>query len=245
LPNCVLMDLDDKGYARYAMRYWLTDMNVDDPTDAVIRWHIMTALQRAGIKLAMEERSILLTKENEKHEEMLHQREIQLRIKTLKQVELFSQMTEKELTALAERLLFSPFAKGEIISRQGATAHWLYIVIRGEAEIYLETPDGGKRVLRDLGKGNFFGEMGLMTGAPRSASVVAKTDVECYRLDKEMFEEILRERPSIAVEISQVLAVRKAEQDSLIQGMGAESAPRDATQHSGEILATIKHFFGL
>jgi len=245
LPNCVLMDLDDKGYARYAMRYWLTDLVPDDPTDAAIRWHIMTALQRAGIKLAMDERSIHITKENEKYEELMHHREIQLRIKTLKQVELFSQMTEEELAALAERLRFSPFAKGEIISRQGATAHWLYIIIRGEAEVYLETPDGGKRVLRDLGKGNFFGEMGLMTGAPRSATVVAKNDVECYRLDKEMFEEILRERPSIAVEISQVLAVRKAEQDSMIQGMGAENVSRDVAKHSGEILATIKRFFGL
>jgi len=106
-------------------------------------------------------------------------------------------------------------------------------------------PDGGRRVLRDLGKGSFFGEMGLMTGAPRSASVVAKTDMECYRLDKEMFEEILHQRPGIAEEISQVLAVRKAEQNSLIQGMSAESASRDATQHPGEILATIKRFFGL
>ena len=245
LPNCVLMDMDDKGYVRYALRYWLTDLTPDDPTDATIRWHIMTALQRAGIKLAMDERSIHMTKENEKYEEMLHHREILLRIKTLKQVELFSQMTEQELTALAERLRFSPFAKGEIISRQGATAHWLYIVIRGEAEVYLETPDGGRRVLRDLGKGSFFGEMGLMTGAPRSASVLARTDVECYRLDKEMFEEILHQRPSIAEEISQVLAVRKVELDSMIQGMGAESASRDAAQHSGEILATIKRFFGL
>ena len=186
-----------------------------------------------------------MTKENEKYEEMLHHREILLRIKTLKQVELFSQMTEQELTALAERLRFSPFAKGEIISRQGATAHWLYIIIRGEAEVYLEMPGGGKRTLRDLGKGSFFGEMGLMTGAPRSASVLARTDVECYRLDKEMFEEILHQRPSIAEEISQMLAVRKVELDSMIQGMGAESASRDAAQHSGEILATIKRFFGL
>ena len=245
LPNCVLMEMNEKGYMRYAMRYWLADLAPDDPTDAEVRWHILTALQRAGIKLALDERSIHITKENEKYEEMLHHREILLRIKTLKQVDLFSQMTEEELAALAERLRFSPFAKGEIISREGATAHWLYIVIRGEAEVYLEMPDGGRRVLRDLGKGSFFGEMGLMTGAPRSASVVAKTDMECYRLDKEMFEEILHRRPGIAEEISQVLAVRKAEQNSLIQGMSAESASRDATQHSGEILATIKRFFGL
>src|SRR3989339_1237039 len=78
LPNCVLMDMDDKGYVRYALRYWLIDLAPDDPTDAAIRWHIMTALQRAGIKLAMEERSIHLTKENEKHEDMVRNREVLL-----------------------------------------------------------------------------------------------------------------------------------------------------------------------
>ena len=91
VPNCVLMDMDDKGYARYAMRYWLTDLVADDPTDALIRWHLMTALQRARLHLAMDERNIHLTKENEKHEEIMQQREVALRMKTLKRVELFSQ----------------------------------------------------------------------------------------------------------------------------------------------------------
>ncbi|MBI5660190.1 MAG: mechanosensitive ion channel [Nitrosomonadales bacterium] len=245
-PNCVLMEFDNKGYARYALRYWLTDLMQDDPTDAVLRWHIMTALQRAGIKLAMEERSIHITKENEKYEEGLHHREVLLRMKTLRRVELFSQMTDEELKVLAERLRYSPFARGNIIARQGdQKSHWLYVIINGEAEVYLESPGGGKRVIRDLGKGNFFGEMGLMTGAPRSATVVAKTDVECYRLDKEIFEEILHERPSVAEEISQILASRRAELDNALLDMDTASAQMAISQQRGEILATIKRFFGL
>ena len=245
LPNCVLMDMDNKGYARYALRYWLTDMMPDDPTDAAMRWHIMTALQRAGIKLAMKETSIHLIKENEKYEEVVRHREILLRMKTLRRVELFSQMTDEELKVLAERLKYSPFAKGNIISKQGATAHWLYIIINGEAEVYLETPGGGKRIIRTMGKGNFFGEMGLMTGAPRAASVVAKTDVECYRVDKEMFEEILQARPGIADEMSHILALRRAELDSALHDIDAGIAQKDTSGQRGEILSTIKRFFGI
>ncbi|MBI4937364.1 MAG: mechanosensitive ion channel [Nitrosomonadales bacterium] len=245
-PNCVLMDFDSKGFARYALRYWLTDLMVDDPTDSTMRWQIMTALQRAGIKLALEENSLHITKENEKYEELVHHREVMLRMKTLRRVELFSQMTDEELKVLAERLKYSPFARGNIISRQGdQKSHWLYVIIHGEAEVYLESPGGGKRVLRSLGKGNFFGEMGLMTGAPRSATVVAKTDVECYRLDKEMFEEILRARPVIAEEMSQILASRRAELNSALLDMDAASAKMVISQQRGEILATIKRFFGL
>lgn len=245
-PNCVLMDMDNKGYARYALRYWLTDLAVDDPTDAMLRWHIITALQRAGIKLALEERSVHITKENEKHDEIVHQREVLLRIKTLRRVELFSQLTDVELRALAERLRYSPFAKGNIITRQGdEKSHWLYIIISGEAEVYVDLPNGKRRTVRDLGRGHFFGEMGLLTGAPRSASVIAKTDVECYRIDKEVVEELLHARPSIAEEISHILVARRAELDSALHNLDATGAHKDISQQRSEILATIKRFFSL
>jgi CRP-like cAMP-binding protein/small-conductance mechanosensitive channel len=245
VPNCVLMDMDDKGYLRYAVRYWLTDLAIDDPTDAAMRWHIATALQREGIRLAVDERNIHLTKETEKYEEGVRHREVALRLKILRKVELFSQMTDEELTVLAERLRFSQFARGDIISKQGASAHWLYIIISGEAEVYLEVAGGGKHVLRDLGRNSFFGEMGLMTGAPRSASVMAKTDVECYRVDKDMFEEILHARPAIAEEMSQIMAIRKAEQNVALQDISEEAAHAGISQQRTEILATIRRFFGL
>jgi CRP-like cAMP-binding protein/small-conductance mechanosensitive channel len=245
-PSCILMDMDSKGYSRYAVRYWLTDLAPDDPTDATVRWHIMTALQRAGMRLAVEERNVLNTKENEKHDEAMHQREVQLRIKTLRKVELFSQMSDEELNALAERLRFSPFAKGNVITRQGdEKSHWLYIIINGEADVYLELANGGRRTVSTLAKGSFFGEMGLMTGAPRTASVIAKTDVECYRLDKEVFEELMHARPTIAEEISQILVRRRAELDSALLDIDAQAAQKDLSQQHNEILSTIKRFFSL
>ncbi len=246
LPNCLLMEMEAKGYARYALRYWLTDLACDDPTDSVVRWHIVTALQRASIKLAIEERNVMNTKENEKHDETMHQREVQLRVKTLRKVELFASLTEKELNALAERLRYSPFAMGNIITKKGdERSHWLYIVINGEAEVYLDLPGGGRRTVRTLGKGSFFGEMGLMTGAPRTASVIAKTDVECYRLDKEVFEDVLRARPAIVDEITSILVTRKAELDAALNEIDSQSVQKDITQQHGEILSTIKRFFSL
>jgi len=245
-PNCVLMDMDTKGYARYALRYWLTDLALDDPTDAAIRWHVMAALQRHGIKLALEESSIHITKENERYEEVVRQREVSLRIKTLRKVELFSQLNDAELRALAERLRYSPFSKGNVITRQGdADSHWLYVIINGEAEVYVDLPNGKRRTVRILGRGNFFGEMGLLTGAPRSAWVVARTDVECYRIDKDAVEELLHERPGIAEEISHILVTRRAELDTALQNLDATGAHKDLSLQRSEILAMIKRFFSL
>ncbi|MDD5299871.1 MAG: mechanosensitive ion channel family protein [Gallionella sp.] len=244
-PSCVLMEMD-KGCARYALRYWLTDLAVDDPTDAAVRWHVYTALERAGIKLAVEEHNVHYVKESEKYEEAVHQRETLQRIKTLKRVELFAQLTEDELRKMAEKLKYAPFAKGNVIARQGTPAqHWLFIIINGEAEVYIEAPNGEKRGLSVLSKGDFFGEMSLMTGSPRVASVIAKTDVECYRLDKEAFEEILLARPAIAEEVSHILVGRRAQLDSALQNLDAETLHKEIHQQHSEILATIKRFFGL
>ncbi|MGA9666515.1 MAG: mechanosensitive ion channel family protein [Gallionella sp.] len=244
-PNCVLMDID-KGYARYALRYWLTDLAADDPTDGEVRWHVYTALKRAGIKLAVEEQNVHYVRENEKYEEAEHQRELMRRVKTLKRVALFKQMTDEELNKLAARLKYAPFAKGNVITKQGTPAqHWLYVIINGETEVYLEAPNGEKHRLNTLTKGDFFGEMSLMTGEPRVASVLAKTDVECYRLDKAAFEEIMQARPSIAEEVSHILVERRAQLDSAMQNMGEGSLSKVNLHQENDVIATIKRFFGL
>jgi CRP-like cAMP-binding protein len=150
------------------------------------------------------------------------------------------------LHKLAERLKYTPFAKGNLIARQGAPAqHWLFIIINGETEVYLEAPNGEKRVLNVLSKGDFFGEMSLMTGSPRAASVIAKTDVECYRLDKDAFEEVMLNRPAIAEEITQILVTRRAQLDSALQNLDEEALHQEIHHRQHEVLATVKRFFGL
>ena len=243
-PSCVLMEMD-KGCARYALRYWLTDLSVDDPTDAAVRWHVFTALERVGISLAVEEQNVHYIKENSKYQSVVLQREAMQRVKTLKRIELFAQMTDEELRALAPRLKYALFAKGSIISKQGAVAHWLYIIINGEAEVFFEGSNGERSNVNVLGKGSFFGEMGMMTGAPRTASVLASTDVECYRLDKEAFADIMRARPSLAEEIAQVLVERRAQLDSVVHHLDEQTRQQAKSSQHTELLSSVKRFFGL
>ncbi len=90
--------------------------------------------------------------------------------------------------------------------------------------------------------GNVFGEMGMMTGEPRRATITARTDIECYRLDKAGFEKVLRSRPDIAGEMSRVLAARQSELTDRREAAGA-GARRDT--RGEDILARIRSFFGL
>jgi CRP-like cAMP-binding protein len=75
--------------------------------------------------------------------------------------------------------------------------------------------------------------------------VIAKSDVECYRIDKEVVEEILRARPSIADEISHILVARRAELEAAMQNLDAIGPHKDLSAQHNEILATIKRFFSL
>ncbi|MGH8743242.1 MAG: cyclic nucleotide-binding domain-containing protein [Burkholderiales bacterium] len=242
--SCILMEFGS-GSGHYALRYWLTDLLHDDVTDSTVRAHIYAALQRAGLRFALSEQSVRLIRQDEQREQMAQSRELGRRLAALKNVDLFEDFSDDELRTLAQRLKYAPFARGDVMTRQGAIAHWLYIMTSGEAEVVLNTPDGEKLVLDTLPAGSFFGEMGLMTGDPRRANVIAKTDVECYRLDKSAFEDIMHARPDIAGQISQILATRRFALERMRQNISTEKSAAEIAQQRGEILEKIKRFFGI
>src|SRR5207248_10297351 len=106
--------------------------------------------------------------------------------------------------------------------------------------------DAPRKVIATLQAGDFFGEMSLLTGDKRSATVVALEDVECYRLDKDAFHDILQKRPEIAEHISHVLARRRMEHEAAREGLDAEARQLLHMRHTqGDIFARISAFFGL
>jgi len=241
-PNCVLMDFGP-GHCRYALRYWLTDPRADDSTDGAVRTHLLAALGRAGIPLALPQSVVHRIKEGEAREAALHEREIEAGVAALRATELFACLAESELRVLAGRLVRAPFAAGDVVTRQGAVAHWLYLLVSGEAEVWVDAADAPRRRVAVLGPGTVFGEMGMMTGEPRRATVTARTDVECYRLDKAGFERTIRSRPAIAEDISRVLAARESGLRHALAEAQAEAAA--ARLRPENLLERIRAFFGL
>jgi CRP-like cAMP-binding protein len=240
-PTCVLMDFVDRG-GRYAIRYWLTNPAVDDPTDSLVREHALAALTRAGMQLAAPYAEHLVTKENESLRTSRHAEEIRRRLDALARVEIFAGLTPEELRIVADHLDYAPFLQGDTITRQGAVAHWLYLIVSGEADVWIETAGSDRVHLSTLAAGSVFGEMGMMTGEPRGATVMAHSDVVCYRLDKAGFESVLRARPDIAEAVSRVLASRESE----LRDRREASA---ASGHGGDMhdamLSRIRRFFGM
>ncbi len=242
-PSCLLMEFGPSA-GRYALRYWLNDPRADDPTDSAVRAHVLAALQRGGIRIAEPEYSVHMIKENEAHREAVQERELARRLKALHGVGIFASFSEAELKALAGRLVYAPFARGDIVTRQGMVAHWLYILVAGEAEVWLEQ-ENERRLLSTLPAGSVFGEMGMLTGEPRRATVTAKSDAECYRLDKAGFEDILRTRPAIAEEMAAILAERNMQLAQAQETLGAEAHARERQRQHATILGKMRDFFKL
>ncbi len=238
-PNCLLMDFQN-GTARYAARYWLTDLMRDDPTDATIRYHIDASLRRQGIRIASPQHNVVMIKENEKTIDARHRKHRNERLTALRKMDLFSHLTDTELETLADRLIYAPFVAGEVITHQGAIAHWLYILKTGRVDITLQDEHGAHKI-GELESGDFFGEMGLLTGAARSATVVARTNVECYRLDKASFQSILLSREELAEHLSNVLEKRMASRHAT--AVVTSNIPTPPRQR--ELLNRIRQFFGM
>ena len=241
-PDCVLMSLE-LGQNRDALRYWLSDPRRDDGTDSAVRVHLLAALERSGIALSLPKQLGVGLKEAEERQLARRARDIEAGVTTLGRIDLFAPLSPPELRSLAMHLVHAPFAAGDVITRQGAVAHWLYILIEGEAEVWVEAPDAPRRRVAALGPGDVFGEMGMMTGEPRRATVLAKTDAECYRLDKAGFEDILRARPAIAGAMSRVLASRASVLRQAIAE--AEQAGAALRVQPEPLLQRICAFFGL
>lgn len=255
-PNCVCMDFTKEmreSFATYAVRYWLTDLAADDPTNSRVRARIYTALRRANIPLALPAKTMWVQLDDDERAKKKLSRQTDERVRALRGVALFRSLTEGELHTLAQGMSHVIYTAGETCTRQGSVAHWLYILTGGTVEIRMSIdPDGPEgplpavsKVVTKLSAPDVFGEMGLMTGESRAADVVACTDVDCFRLDKETFERVLLPRPEIANELSEKLAKRRIELIAARDGLDDRQKEARESIERDRILGAIRSFFSL
>jgi CRP-like cAMP-binding protein len=175
-------------------------------------------------------------------------RERDARVVLLGSLKLFAPLTDEERLALASELKPSPFVVGDIATRQGEPADSLYILARGQVGIFHDSADGtqpARQRLATLHAPEYFGEMGLLTGQPRGATVAAESEVLCYRLGKPGFEAILRSRPELAQALSQTVVARQAANDATLASLSAEARSRATGTRANDLVRRIQEFFGL
>ncbi len=242
MPPSVIIDEFDPDGASYRLRYF-ADMDEHIHTkDSVVRERIWYAFRRAGIDIPYAQRDVHLYPREVDDKETVRATHVARRQRDLRRVDILDVLSDELLLELAEKVNTRRYAAGERILKQGEEGDQLFIVEHGEVAVVLE-PEGGAPIeLARLGKGKFFGEMSLMTGARRTASVRATRECAVLVVGKGEFQETLHRAPELAEKISAILAARQAQLATTHTG-----APNTAnvTSQTTLILGKIRDFFGL
>jgi len=247
-PHCLCHDMareNGDSVCYYAARYWLTNFSSNDSTNSLVRQRIYAALKRAHIPLAIPAKTIFVSQDDSEHRDRKRVRQLESHKAALAAIDLFANLSEDEQRTLAASAQLAPFSAHEVITRQGAKAHWLYVLLKGSAAVRVSAPGGDDRQVAVLEAPNFFGEMALMTGQPREATVIAQGEVECLRVDRKDLEGIIQQRPEIASEISGVLATRRVELAAAREGLDSVAKSQRLSSERSRILHAIRDFFAL
>ena len=142
------------------------------------------------------------------------------KIDHLAEIDLFSRCTRRQLVAVARRSTEVDASRGSVLCREGETGRQCFVVRDGEATV---TIDGDE--IATIGPGSVFGELALLDGAPRVATVTAATDMRLVVLSRPEFDELLAEVPVVSRQILAAVGARLRAADELLHVNRAASDP--------------------
>ena len=137
-----------------------------------------------------------------------HQQSLRMEITLLKQASLFKNLDEEQLRTIAQHMAVKNCLKNAMLFHEGEQPDALYIVLTGRVKIYVSDEEGKELVLGTLGPGDYFGEMALLDGSPRSATVSTTENTTLVRMDKNQFDTCVNRIPQIAINMLKIFATR-------------------------------------
>ena len=240
-PMVVCSKFEDSGIV-YRALYFPVDIGLMPMSDSDVLATVYAALEREEMPIPLPQQVVELRRQSVAKADST---EHAIRNEVVGRLELFNALTDPEREAVASGLRRLPYARGDIVFRKGESADSLYILARGSVRIMDEDPAGGRTPLAELVAPDHFGEMGLLTGQPRGATVVAGENALCYRLSKSAFDATLKARPEIAESLAHVLARRMAENDATLKSLDSDSRAKRAVGGSLDMVRRIRQFFAL
>ncbi len=161
----------------------------------------------------------------------------------LGEIPIFNHLSKEERDQVSERMEEKIYGAGEALVRKGDTGNTFYIILEGSTTVHLG-PDTRSAQVAQLKRGDYFGEMCLLTGEPRSATVVAVNDCRVLELSQIVLQELLEEKKSLAEDFAKALKQRADELAKLQKSVDAESKHTEQPSEKA-LLSKIWDFFGI
>ncbi len=219
---------------KYQIRYWVADFSQADSTMEELYTRLWYRLKRENIEVPLPQRVVHLRNQTVAQSEFSSETVMEL----LRAVDLFTLLLPDELDRLRRDLVVRRFGKNERIIEEGEEGHTFYLVVSGEVSV---RTGKGQEVTR-LKRGSYFGEMSLLTGEPRAATVVALQDAVLLELDRPAFGRMFVTHPGLARQLSALLAQRRTQLRAVAEASGGTV---DAAPEANRILGRLRQIFSL
>lgn len=222
----------------YQCKFWIDNYpnlyNIEDAVKSKI-WYFF---KQNGIEIPFPIRTVYTYKGEETKE-----KDTSDILDILQNISLFSPLTKNEIKKLSENFSLGYFSRGERLIEEGKEGKTFFIIKKGHVSVNIKKGQQLKSI-KYLTDGDFFGEMSLLTGEKRTATIIAEENTEVLILDREYFAQILNKKPKIADKISKILVERKEE---LSKKTEKDRPPKIKKIKAEEksILNKIKKVFGL
>ncbi|MFL5346110.1 MAG: cyclic nucleotide-binding domain-containing protein [Hyalangium sp.] len=224
----------DASSIRYQLRLWVADFAQADSTMEDLYTRLWYRLKRENIEIPFPQNVVHLRNETATKAEFSSETVMEL----LRAVDLFTLLMPEELDRLRRDLVARRFGKGERVIEEGEEGHTFYLLVSGEVSV---RTDKGHEVTR-LSRGSYFGEMSLLTGEPRAATVVAVQDSVLLELDRPAFARMFVTHPGLARQLSALLAQRRTQLRAVAESSGGGSDP---APEANRILGRLRQIFSL
>lgn len=230
-----------EGYSdfsiKYKLRAWVDDFRGVPNIKSEIYGKIWYAFRRNRIEIPYPVRVTY----NRAEERVFAEAAV---VSALKDIDLFSPLKEDELSSVSAFSRYEMFGAGERIVIQGDAGDTCYFIRNGSVDVVLKDDAGGERFITTLRPGDFFGEMSLLAGEPRSATVIAREDASCLVIASTAFKDIFIENPGLAERLSEQLARRLSELKDVKDMAFSEKEKAEAERSAQKnIMKKIKRFF--
>lgn len=233
-PDILLMDFAASAIT-YRARFWIAEFEVDDIAYDQVRTAIFYALARRGIEIPYP---IQIEMSREETSSAILTRDAMESL--LAHVQIFAALSEDERKHLAGRCHEAIYATGETVVRQGEAGTSMFVVYSGQVKVTIEP---GNREVARTDPGGFFGEMSLLTGDPRTATVSATCDSILLEIPADGFRQIALAQPAVVEAVGMAVVARRAGLDQA----RAEAALLDASlrEQSRSLISRVRRFLRL